>query len=40
MFPQLLRDYRLELANPDREWGTRSTWFNRQIGLDCKLIRR
>jgi len=38
--PQLLRDYDVELDDPDKEWTLRGYWFVKQTGLMCRITRR
>lgn len=40
IIPQLLREYKLTLANPDKSWKTRNMWFVQQSGVDIILERR
>jgi cytochrome P450 len=40
MFPQFIRTFNVELVDPNKEWETRNTWFNRQIGINVKVTRR
>ena len=38
--PQLLREFAISFAQPEKEWVVRSGWFTRQEGLVCNLERR
>jgi hypothetical protein len=38
--PQILREYKVTLANPEKKWSTRNMWFVQQSGLDVILERR
>lgn len=38
--PQLLREFTVELAEPEKEWKTKNHWFVQQSGLICKLKSR
>jgi cytochrome P450 len=40
VIPELLRQYRVELTYPDKEWETCNHWFVQQKGLICNLVRR
>lgn len=40
LVPQLLRKYKVELADPVKEWNTEDYWFVKQLGLHCKISRR
>tara|TARA_R110002060_G_scaffold61025_1_gene70612 strand:+ start:760 stop:921 length:162 start_codon:yes stop_codon:yes gene_type:complete len=40
LIPQLLRDFDIELANPDKEWKTTNKWFVKQGGFFCKVRLR
>jgi cytochrome P450 len=38
--PQLLREFEVRLADPEREWKLRNHWFVQQSGLACVLTKR
>jgi len=38
--PQLLREFEVELAEPEREWKVKNHWFVQQEGVVCRLKRR
>ncbi|KAH8812835.1 cytochrome P450 [Xylogone sp. PMI_703] len=38
--PMLLRSYRIELAEPDKEWQTHNFWFNKQTGIRVFVTAR
>jgi cytochrome P450 len=40
LVPQLLRRYKVDLADPKAEWTTSNRWFVQQHGLVCKLTKR
>ncbi|OQV05442.1 hypothetical protein CLAIMM_10183 [Cladophialophora immunda] len=40
MLPNMLRRYRLELVAPKKEWKTHNFWFNKQTGINVKIVRR
>jgi len=40
IIPQLLREFRITLTNPDTEWKTKNAWFVQQEGLICNLVKR
>jgi hypothetical protein len=40
LIPNILRHYRLELINPEKDWETHNFWFNKQVGIDVKVTRR
>jgi len=40
LIPQLLRNFDIELANPDKEWKTTNKWFVKQGGFFCKVRLR
>jgi cytochrome P450 len=40
VFPELLRRYRVELADPTKEWRVLNYWFTQQHDIICKLTRR
>ncbi|KAL3446982.1 cytochrome P450 [Aspergillus insuetus] len=40
MIPQLLRSYRLELADSEKQWDTHNFWFNKQTGIDVRITAR
>jgi len=40
LIPQFVRNYRLELVHPEREWETSCHWFSKQRGFDVRLIKR
>ena len=40
LLPQVLRDYRLELEEPHREWETRNYWFHKQVGIKVRVSNR
>jgi cytochrome P450 len=40
IIPQLLREYKIALAHPKKEWKTKNVWFVQQSGVDCVLTRR
>lgn len=40
LVPHVLRHFKLELWDKDREWKTINTWFNRQEGVEVRLTRR
>ncbi len=40
LVPQVLRRYRFQLANPEKEWTMEDYWFVQQRGLICTVKRR
>jgi hypothetical protein len=40
LVPHILRDYTVELADPDAEWKLSGYWFVKQENFICKLMRR
>ncbi len=40
VIPELLRQYRVELTNPEKEWHICNHWFVQQEGLICNLTKR
>lgn len=40
MLAQLLRDFKIELTHPDKEWHIVNHWFVQQEGVICNLTRR
>ncbi|KAK5268613.1 hypothetical protein LTR99_003976 [Exophiala xenobiotica] len=40
VLPQLLRDFKIELTHPDKEWHICNHWFVQQEGVICNLTRR
>lgn len=40
VIPELLRQYRVRLTNPEKEWETSNYWFVQQKGLICSLEKR
>lgn len=40
VIPQLLREFEISLAYPERPWKTRNVWFVQQEGLVCKIAKR
>lgn len=40
LVPQILRRFRIELANPKQEWEYADYWFVRQKGFICRIQRR
>jgi cytochrome P450 len=40
VIPELLRQFRVELTYPDKEWQTCNHWFVQQKGVICNLVRR
>ena len=40
VIPELLRQYRVELTYPEKEWEICNHWFVQQEGVICNLIRR
>jgi cytochrome P450 len=38
--PQLLREFEVELAEPEKEWKVKNVWFVQQSGVVCKLVPR
>ncbi|KAL4919165.1 cytochrome P450 [Aspergillus aurantiobrunneus] len=40
MIPQLLREYRLDLADPRKPWDTHNFWFNKQTGIRVYVTAR
>jgi cytochrome P450 len=37
--PQLLREFEVKLADPQKEWKVTSHWFVQQSGLECVLTK-
>ncbi|KAL4948676.1 cytochrome P450 [Aspergillus filifer] len=40
MIPRLIRGYKLELSDPQKEWKTHNYWFNKQTGIRVKVTAR
>jgi len=40
VIPQLLRDFDLELLEPEKEWETHNYWFNKPTKVYTKVQRR
>jgi hypothetical protein len=40
LIPNILRRYKLELVNPEKDWEIHNFWFSKQIGLDVRVTRR
>ncbi|KAL2856972.1 cytochrome P450 [Aspergillus pseudodeflectus] len=40
IIPQLLREFRIQLHQPLKQWKTKNAWFVQQEGLVCELLRR
>jgi len=40
IIPELLRSFKIELADPTKEWKVVNYWFVVQEGVVCKLTRR
>jgi cytochrome P450 len=40
LIPQLLREFKVSLTHPEKEWKTRNVWFVQQEGLICNMERR
>ena len=40
LVPQILRNFEVELARPEREWQIADYWFVKQTGLICRVRRR
>jgi hypothetical protein len=40
LVPQILRRFRIELVEPEKEWHLEGYWFVKQSGLMCKITRR
>jgi cytochrome P450 len=38
--PELLRKFKVELADPQKEWEVKNRWFVQQEGLICRLTKR
>lgn len=37
LIPQLVRNFDIELEQPDREWRTTNKWFVKQEGFFCRV---
>ena len=40
LIPQLVRNFDIELVNPDKEWKTTNKWFVKQGDFFCKVRLR
>ncbi len=40
LVPQILRNFTIELADPETEWTLTDHWFVKQTGLICQITRR
>ncbi|KAL2864115.1 cytochrome P450 [Aspergillus lucknowensis] len=40
MIPQLLRSFKLELVDQQKEWTTHNFWFNKQTGIEVRVTSR
>lgn len=40
LVPQILRNFTVELADPEKEWELADYWFVKQTGLICRIRRR
>jgi cytochrome P450 len=40
IIPQMLREYEIILAHPEKDWKMKNRWFVQQSGLDCILKKR
>jgi len=40
LVPQLLRRFKIGLAEPAKEWRMEGYWFVKQLGLNCTILRR
>jgi len=40
VIPQLLREFHLELSEPEKEWDTHNYWFNKPTKVYTKVQRR
>ncbi|KAI0022515.1 cytochrome P450 oxidoreductase [Xylariomycetidae sp. FL0641] len=40
MVPEVLREFRFELAEPQKNWTTRNLWFCKQTGINVRVSRR
>jgi cytochrome P450 len=40
LVPQILRSFKVELTDPEKEWKLADYWFVKQTGLICRITRR
>lgn len=40
LVPQILRRFRVELVEPEKEWELEGYWFVKQSGLRCRITER